>query len=308
MTPPFFFQINRMRENRYATSRLNNTGLWLPPVGKDSSQLEPDGISNKIFYCKEGSVKEAELPPTAEPYKTYSMYCDSEMFWAVDFDATQHAVEDESSDEGSDKEEEEESAEEGPDKEEKEQRSSYKHSNKEEESEYTEEKYSRLADEEYSGYSEEQYTGYTGGQYSGSAGGQYPGGSEEEYYGHTEGKWKTGWKPLLFTHNAEDYSSYLTLNGEHQVLRTANPSQRWINKLLPRCYRADPQTHTPHPEYGGMNGELPLLLGLVAFAVPEDEVERHIHAVRHSGIWTTSRGHVRGCKHTPQTFSRIVFG
>ncbi|KAK4544190.1 hypothetical protein LTR36_004400 [Oleoguttula mirabilis] len=73
------------------------------------------------------------------------------------------------------------------------------------------------------------------------------------------------WKTLMFGSMA-NYALYAGQRLEHQRLPWARPDQLWATQLLPDTYRA--QLQTANARYGGMNGELPLLLGIVALSMP----------------------------------------
>ena len=83
-----------------------------------------------------------------------------------------------------------------------------------------------------------------------------------------------GWHLLSFDYGHEDYgeqtySSHITNAGEHDRLRTQRPDQIWPGMLLPERYHAPESSRTSagNHQYGGLTGELPLFLALIAFSV-----------------------------------------
>ena len=93
------------------------------------------------------------------------------------------------------------------------------------------------------------------------------------------------WAELGFEHPARDpydrshssYSSQICVQGSQDRLRIVRSGQRWVPELLPHGYR-DVQEYTPDPRdprtnrYGGMFGDIRLLLALIAFSTPEATV------------------------------------
>jgi hypothetical protein len=108
-----------------------------------------------------------------------------------------------------------------------------------------------------------------------------------------------GWHHLSFDYEDEDdgqqtYSSYVTNAGEHSRLRTQRPDQTWPKMLLPKHYHALESSHTLHLQYGGLTGELPLFLALIAFSVDAKHVSWVFQTCFQNGIWRTHNfDHVR---------------
>ncbi|KAK1060889.1 hypothetical protein LTR74_011465 [Friedmanniomyces endolithicus] len=73
------------------------------------------------------------------------------------------------------------------------------------------------------------------------------------------------WETLTF-HELSQYRSYAGLRLELQHLRLRSSTQIWPDQILPDTYRATQST--PHQGYGGLVGELPLLISLMALALP----------------------------------------
>ncbi|KAF1996974.1 hypothetical protein P154DRAFT_300093 [Amniculicola lignicola CBS 123094] len=94
------------------------------------------------------------------------------------------------------------------------------------------------------------------------------------------------WHTLHFEHSAEDYSSYVTFAAEHSTLRLQGKG--WPTLLLPDIYH----TTSTHPEYGGLKGELPILLGLVALSTSKDYLYSVLPTTFTQGEWQV---HKYGC-------------
>ncbi|KAF1848010.1 uncharacterized protein K460DRAFT_66994 [Cucurbitaria berberidis CBS 394.84] len=70
------------------------------------------------------------------------------------------------------------------------------------------------------------------------------------------------WHPLKFDHSPTDYSSFLTNAGANDTLRCQRADQTWPQMLLPDIYRT--AASTTSPGYGGLTGELPIFIALMA--------------------------------------------
>ncbi|KAK5112306.1 hypothetical protein LTR85_011578 [Meristemomyces frigidus] len=81
------------------------------------------------------------------------------------------------------------------------------------------------------------------------------------------------WTTLTFRYS-NNYVSYAGQRLEQQRLCLKNQSQDWATQLLPDTYRAVSQTS--NTRYGGLNGELPLLLALVALSIPARSVAQYL--------------------------------
>lgn len=71
------------------------------------------------------------------------------------------------------------------------------------------------------------------------------------------------WMPLRFDPVANG-SSYLTPAGEGDTLQCQRSDQHWPHKLLPNIYHG---LCTQNPNHGGLCGELPIFLALVAMSM-----------------------------------------
>jgi hypothetical protein len=74
----------------------------------------------------------------------------------------------------------------------------------------------------------------------------------------------TAWNPLRFEHGQIDESSYLTPAGEEEAMQWQRTDQLWAHMLLPTIYHG---VLPPDPQYGGLVGELPILLALAALSM-----------------------------------------
>lgn len=91
------------------------------------------------------------------------------------------------------------------------------------------------------------------------------------------------WHPLRFDHHPTDYSSFLTNAGDQPTLRAQRTDQEWPKMLLPDIYHTP--TRTPYQQYGGLTGELPLLLALVAFSTSREWLPNVLPTVFVDGAW-----------------------
>lgn len=91
------------------------------------------------------------------------------------------------------------------------------------------------------------------------------------------------WQPLRFDHSDTDYSSFLTNAGEHSTLRVQRLEQRWQSMLLPDIYHTS--IMTDHRQYGGLTGELPILLALIALSTKREWVPNVLPMTFVNGAW-----------------------
>jgi len=110
-----------------------------------------------------------------------------------------------------------------------------------------------------------------------------------------------GWHLLSFDYEDEDdeqqtYSSHVTNAGEQGRLRTQRPNQTWPKMLLPEHYHASEASRTSaeYLQYGGLTGELPLFLALVAFSIDANSVRLALENCFRDRSWRTHNvNHVR---------------
>lgn len=81
---------------------------------------------------------------------------------------------------------------------------------------------------------------------------------------------KDDWAPLKFDHRDRDLLSYAGRHQPFSRLRVRRPDQEWPSKLLTDTCSA--RDTSREPRHGGLIGELPLLIALMAFAIPANEL------------------------------------
>jgi hypothetical protein len=98
-----------------------------------------------------------------------------------------------------------------------------------------------------------------------------------------------GWHRLSFYHDGQTYSSHVTNAGQHSRLKTQRPDQTWPKMLLPEHYHAPESSRTSaeYHQYGGLTGELPLFLALIAFSVDANHVHWALQACFQNESWRT---------------------
>ncbi|KAF1937759.1 hypothetical protein EJ02DRAFT_47627 [Clathrospora elynae] len=84
-------------------------------------------------------------------------------------------------------------------------------------------------------------------------------------------------------YNNLDFSSYLTNAGQYSTLRCQPHDRRWAHMLLPTIYHSD--TPTTNPDYGGVVGELPIFLALMAFSTSREELPSILPHMFTGGSW-----------------------
>jgi hypothetical protein len=107
----------------------------------------------------------------------------------------------------------------------------------------------------------------------------------------------SAWHPLGFEHHNDDnYSSSLTNAGQQTTLRCHRINELWTRMLLPDIY------HGPAGAVqgqGGLRGELPIFLALIAFAMPVNSLVSFLPRMLERGTWQAyhmmnGRDHMRG--------------
>lgn len=118
------------------------------------------------------------------------------------------------------------------------------------------------------------------------------------------------WARLRFQHlpARHAFRSFATPEGTAIRLQTQRPDQAWwARRLLPEAYWAPNKAWTHVQEKGGLVGELPLLMALVAFSVPTLYLETVFTECFADGSWDF--GFVRdvphGRKYLPGGFQSI---
>ncbi|KAH9882313.1 hypothetical protein J1614_000549 [Plenodomus biglobosus] len=101
------------------------------------------------------------------------------------------------------------------------------------------------------------------------------------YYGGGHGFWvlkgsairpprHDDWHALKFDHSPNDFSSFLTNAGQHDTLCCQRRDQTWPRMLLPDIYHTTTPGH--RLDHGGLTGELPILLGLMAHTTTRENL------------------------------------
>lgn len=91
------------------------------------------------------------------------------------------------------------------------------------------------------------------------------------------------WHPLRFEHSDQDYSSFLTNAGDQPILRVQRSDQQWPRMLLPDIYHTP--VRTVSQQYGGLTGELPIFLALIAFSTSREWLPNVLPTVFTGGAW-----------------------
>lgn len=92
------------------------------------------------------------------------------------------------------------------------------------------------------------------------------------------------WLPLCFEHDEQDgFSSYLTNARLQPALRCRRTNQTWVKMLLPDVHHGAVVVEAE--AYGALKGELPILLGLLAFSIPMESLQQYLPSMFHSGKW-----------------------
>jgi hypothetical protein len=95
-----------------------------------------------------------------------------------------------------------------------------------------------------------------------------------------------GWHPLQFMYyNNEDYSSYLTNAGQAQTLRLQPQDHSWANLVLPTINHTHTQSN--NVQYGGLTGELPIFLALLAFTTSREYLPNVLPRLFAKGKWVS---------------------
>jgi hypothetical protein len=119
------------------------------------------------------------------------------------------------------------------------------------------------------------------------------------YYCEGYGFWVTrgdatnnpdAWRPLTFEHDDQNYSSELTNAGTQGRLRCQRPDQQWPRMLLPDIYQTQPMAI--HQTYGGLKGDLAILLALVAFSMSRENLQQYLQS-----MFLNQRWQVHGLAH-----------
>ncbi|KAF2022739.1 hypothetical protein EK21DRAFT_95473 [Setomelanomma holmii] len=90
------------------------------------------------------------------------------------------------------------------------------------------------------------------------------------------------WCHLCFDWDEDDLSSSLTNAGEHRTLRLQDSTTNWVKMLLPDIYHGGSYSDKT---YGGLSGELGILLGLIALSMKPDRLVSELPKLMKDGEW-----------------------
>jgi hypothetical protein len=105
------------------------------------------------------------------------------------------------------------------------------------------------------------------------------------------------------------FTSEVMIDAQWHRLNTQRPDQDWVNQLLTDSYHAEHQRRTREPQYGAVNGDFAILIGLIAFSCHAGNVERALkYCIRpvhgNDGGWRAhGRPRAQGCKSMISHFS-----
>ena len=94
----------------------------------------------------------------------------------------------------------------------------------------------------------------------------------------------TAWRRMGF-HYALNHVSSATIAGEHHRLSGQRRDQTWVQTLLPESYQSAGQYLPNGSGYGGLAGELPIILALIAYSVYEENVAWLMQRSLQQGVW-----------------------
>jgi hypothetical protein len=105
------------------------------------------------------------------------------------------------------------------------------------------------------------------------------------------------WHKLRFDTYDSRGSSYLTNAGQLSTLHVQPYSEHWAHLLLPDIYHS--RTLATREQPGGLTGELPIFLGLMAFTTTQENLQGVLPYTFSGGRWIThnwqtTRTHKRG--------------
>jgi len=106
------------------------------------------------------------------------------------------------------------------------------------------------------------------------------------------------WHLLTFAYGSNDYSSRVGIGHDNHTLYTQRPDQRWVPEIFPDVYHAPGPRRTQNVRFGGLSGDLGLLLALLAFSVSPEEVRTAVETCVRGDGWRPFLNAERrsGCK------------
>lgn len=98
------------------------------------------------------------------------------------------------------------------------------------------------------------------------------------------------WELVQFDYNPAvpgSYVSSLQCRGQWQRLWTQRPSQRWVKTLFPRPFSAETayRTTDANAAYGGLIGNLNLIIALMALSRPREHILQTLQYCMDNGRW-----------------------
>ncbi|KAH7071411.1 hypothetical protein BKA63DRAFT_72403 [Paraphoma chrysanthemicola] len=95
-------------------------------------------------------------------------------------------------------------------------------------------------------------------------------------------------RQLWFNWDEQDLSSSISNVGQQRTLRVQNSSTGWPRMLLPDIYHG-PQYDAPN--YGGLTGDLPVFLGLLALSMKPERLLTELPRLMKNGGWGEHHRH-----------------
>ncbi|KAK5153256.1 hypothetical protein LTR04_006261 [Oleoguttula sp. CCFEE 6159] len=97
------------------------------------------------------------------------------------------------------------------------------------------------------------------------------------------------WRRLRF-----DYLNGVSIagvTGVHDRLCVQRNDQAWVRMLLPEGYHAERrESRTSELQRGGLNGDLPIIISLLAYSMPETSVPNRLPGMFVNGRWVFQDG------------------
>jgi len=84
------------------------------------------------------------------------------------------------------------------------------------------------------------------------------------------------WAPMAFEWLPDSDDCLVRVRGEHETLRPQQSSQNWVNEVIPAAYQATNPPAAGSLSSGGMAGDLPTIIALMALSVRPSLMERAI--------------------------------
>ena len=118
------------------------------------------------------------------------------------------------------------------------------------------------------------------------------------------------WAPLTFHYpiprDTTGTSYAAARNAPHSTLNLQRPDQRALSQLLPDRYKAPADRRRAPIPWGGMVGDLPILIALIAFSVSPDRVDHYLRHCLRAAYQPHTRPRGEGCKHASAGFSTML--